>query len=375
LRDAIVVSGWTWEATNVPERLAISLAQAGARVLYCENPISLARRRREPELTEVIRNVHRFQPRCISHRLSSMPVLSQAQGLLLARQIAKKAKVLKLVSPVLFYPHGVEALLLAEQMKRWMGFNLVHFLMDYELPDSLKHAEISDVSLVIPRAAFTELHARFDGKVHPMRQISMPAELRSAKPSGKAAEFAAELPRPRLLYLGDLIGRTDEPLVLELLRRHPEWHFISFGATQLDVPNHHVLPWLVPGELSALLNRDAIGFLPYRLTDPKNLHCVPLKLFDFFEARVPVVATPIAYLKECADLVYAGANCGELETAIQRAQTEAADSPLKERRLAFSRAHTTENCARWLSPLLTNANEFPPPDWDKNEVVNLLETS
>ena len=34
MRDAIVISGWTWEASNVPERLALALANAGSRVLY-----------------------------------------------------------------------------------------------------------------------------------------------------------------------------------------------------------------------------------------------------------------------------------------------------------------------------------------------------
>jgi len=372
LRDAIVASGWTWEATGTPERLAMSLAQAGARVLYCENPRSFVRHR--PAVAEVVDNVYRFQPFYISHRLSSLPVCSGLQGLIHAKQIVQRAADLRLKSPVFFFAHGVESLLLARGMKRF-GFDLVHLAVDYELPDSLAHVEISDASLAIPRAAFAELHARFEGKVHHMQQISMPAELRSAKPSGKGAEFAAELPRPRLLYLGDLTGRTDETLVLELLRRRPEWHLISFGTRKLDVPNHHLLPWLPPRDLSALLNRDAIGFLPYCLTDPKNLHCVPLKLFDFFEAQVPVVATPIAYLKECADLVYVGANADELETAIQRAQTEPAGSPLKERRFAFSRAHTTEYCARWLSPLLANGDEFPPKDWDTNEAANLLETS
>jgi hypothetical protein len=41
MRDAVVVSGWTWEAHNVPERLALALAHqedaffiVNARYLY-----------------------------------------------------------------------------------------------------------------------------------------------------------------------------------------------------------------------------------------------------------------------------------------------------------------------------------------------------
>jgi hypothetical protein len=37
MRDAIILSTWSWDTFNVPERIALALAMRGARVLYCEN--------------------------------------------------------------------------------------------------------------------------------------------------------------------------------------------------------------------------------------------------------------------------------------------------------------------------------------------------
>ena len=52
MRDAIIVSGWTWEAHNVPERLALALAHTGRRILYCDRPVSVFRHSPR-KLTEV----------------------------------------------------------------------------------------------------------------------------------------------------------------------------------------------------------------------------------------------------------------------------------------------------------------------------------
>ena len=40
MRDAIILSTWSWDTFNVPERIALALAMRGARVLYCEIPAS-----------------------------------------------------------------------------------------------------------------------------------------------------------------------------------------------------------------------------------------------------------------------------------------------------------------------------------------------
>src|SRR6202035_4599704 len=167
----------------------------------------------------------------------------------------------------------------------------------------------------------------------------------------QAIEFS-DIPTPRLIYLGNVEGRVNLELVKQVLDLHPEWHFISFGPTnRLVQSNSHVLPWVPQNRWANLLLADgAIGFLPYDCTDPKNLHCVPLKLFDYFARGLPVVSTSIVYLREFADLVYLGDTAEELDQAIRLALEEPADSPKRSKRMAIARNHSIEKLAQILTP-------------------------
>ena len=122
-------------------------------------------------------------------------------------------------------------------------------------------------------------------------------------------------------------------------------------------------------ELGAFLGPDAVGFMPYRLDDMKNLHCVPLKLFDYFAAGMAVVATPITYLAAHTDLVYLGRTEHELKAAIEAAFHEPADSSIKRERRAFAERHSIENHACSMAPLLEDMESFPPPGWLKSNII------
>jgi glycosyltransferase involved in cell wall biosynthesis len=153
-------------------------------------------------------------------------------------------------------------------------------------------------------------------------------------------------------------------LVKETLSRHPDWQFLHFGSSpQLSLPNEHVLPWRSRLGLAEVLKSLNIGFMPYDCEAPKNLHCVPLKLFDYFAIGLPVVSTPITFLRELEDLVYLGSTPVELEDAISRALAEPDDSPKKALRFAVARKHSIEQSAQILSSLL---GELPDSgSWQK----------
>src|SRR5215469_331645 len=140
MRDAIVISGWTWEASNVPERLALALAHAGSRVLYCENPASFIHTLRP--FSQVEKGIYAFGLRFFGHRLNHTPIVGFLQSKLLAGQILEKAADLQLRNPVFIYPHGDYCLPLCREFKR-RGFPLIHVRMDYELEGLEEHVRES----------------------------------------------------------------------------------------------------------------------------------------------------------------------------------------------------------------------------------------
>ena len=355
------MSGWNWDALNVPERLALALSAAGARVLYCENPVSFLRPSGRP-LHEVQNNVYVLRPVFLSHRLNRISRFAKLQASVLRQQIVRAARRLGLKDPVFFYPHGEYCRSLAAEMKNH-GFDLVHICMDYELPDQLEHVRLSNITFAIPEAAFLELRRPFGAKIRKLPQFAAPIFPDAER--GNAAQLQAiefsDIPTPRLIYLGNVEGRVNLELVKQVLELHPEWHFISFGSTnRLVQSNSHVLPWVPHNRWANILLVDgAIGFLPYDCTDPKNLHCVPLKLFDYFARGLPVVGTPITCLREFSELVYLGNSAEELSEAIHLALEEPEDSPKKKKRLLVASEHSINNLSRILSPLLTEEGGLP----------------
>jgi hypothetical protein len=361
VRDAIVISGWTWEAANVPERMALALARAGSRVLYCENPVSVLRNPAR-KLTEVESGVFALGLGFLGHRLNSLGWLSRLQGRLLVGQILENARTLGLRDPYFVYPHGNFFLTVCKEFKE-RRFPLIHVCMDYEPELTMEQVQLSDVALVIPRAAFEEFKERFGEKVRLLPQFASfdGSELASAEGAAESPDLA-EIARPRLGYLGTLVGRVSLPLVCEVLSAQPEWQFLSFEASKRSsLPNEHVLPWRSRREIFGIISGLDVGFMPYDCSIPKNLHCVPLKLFDYFARGIPVVSTPIVHVGQYSDLVYVGATAKQLEEAVLEALNEPPDSSKRIKRMAIAREHSIDSLSRLLPELLATTDRLEMP--------------
>jgi hypothetical protein len=352
VRDAIVLSGWTWEAWNVPERIALALGHLGSRVLYCENPVSRFRNSGRT-FDEMAGRIHGFTPRFLGHRLNHLPLAPYCQARMIVRQIHEGSKAHGLREPVLIYPHGDFMLPIAAEMKR-RGFFLVHVCMDYPDPGQEAHVALSNVTLVIPPTAFHELHARFGEKV---RLIPQCAGYFFASVSGNGHSAVPHdldgVPRPRLGYLGPTTRRLNLSMLREVLECNPDWHFVSFEPKPcLPLPNVHALPWRGHRDLPGILAGLDIGFMPYDCSDKKNMHCVPLKIYDYFSIGLPVVSASILNLLDSSGEVYFGDTSDELARAVSSALLEPFDSPKRKSRVEISRRHSIEKFAEALERTL-----------------------
>jgi glycosyltransferase involved in cell wall biosynthesis len=302
--------------------------------------------------SEVEKGVFAFGLQHLSHRLNSFSALRPLQAKLLAMEILNKAARLQLNDPVFIYPHGDYVLPLCREFKR-RGFQLLHLCMDYELELLREHVRESDLALVIPEAAFKELSEQFGPKVRKIPQLSYIDDSVGSPNGSLVSPQLSTIPKPRLGYLGGLTGRISLPLLRETLSRHPEWQFLSFDARKrLGLTNEHILPWRSREELAGVLAGLDVGFMPYDCAIPKNLHCVPLKLFDYFSCGMPVVSTRILFLQEYEDLVYLGSTPDELADAISQALAEPANSPKRTRRIALAREHSIGRSAQILASIL-----------------------
>lgn len=349
--DAIVMSGWTWEAFNVPERIALAFSHLGSRVLYCENPVSLLRHRGHVR-QEVERGIYRVGLGFLGHRLNRIPVIPRIQSKLLASQILRHAAELGLENPLFVYPHGDFAALCSEFKSK--GFSLVHVCMDYPEIGQETLIQLSDLTLLIPKSLYAGMRNRYKDKIHLIPQVTRLFTYGNGAngTSVDAAEFQ-KIPRPRLGYVGPVDRRVDLGILNKLLIDHPEWQFLHFGTSKcLPLNNVHVLSWRSPEKLKACVAQLDAGFMPYARDDNKNLHCMPLKLLDYFAQGMPVVSTRILNLAEFPDTIYFGDDARELSHAVQFALDEPAGSPLKAKRIAIAQSNSIEALADVLVEIL-----------------------
>jgi hypothetical protein len=219
-------------------------------------------------------------------------------------------------------------------------------------PEYDRYVDIADMTLAIPRTCYHKFKARRGGRVELMPQSGNVREMTAGTSAGaeEPAAFSA-IPRPRLGYWGPLSSRVNRPLVTSLLGTHPKWHFVYVdapGIPPLLLHNAHSAPWETPEGAARHVQRLDVGFMPYDCHDEAALHCVPLKMFDYFAYGIPVVSTPVIHLWEYKDLVYLGDSPEELAAGVKAALNEPIDSPKRAARMAIARKHSLKNLATFL---------------------------
>jgi hypothetical protein len=112
------------------------------------------------------------------------------------------------------------------------------------------------------------------------------------------------------------------------------------------------MAWSKPDELRNYVAGFDVGVMPYDIFDEKNLHCVPLKLFDYFLAGLPVVSTPVLSLAEFSDVIYFGDTAAGFVRAVEAALAEPASSEKRARRREIALAHSTEALGERLEQVL-----------------------
>jgi hypothetical protein len=274
---------------------------------------------------------------------------------MLRRQIDAAASELGLRDPIFFYVWLGQLFPLCALMKR--DHFIVHICMDHSVmvdPHYDRFVEIADRTLAVPRSSFHKFKARFGEKISLIPQSGTLRELtRQASADVREPHALLSIPKPRLGYLGQANERVNAPLVSSLLCSHPEWHFVSVGSRGfVPLPNAHLIPWEPPVQAAGYIRNFDVGFMPYNCYDEEALHCVPLKMFDYFAFGIPVVSTPIVHLWEYKDLIYFGDTAEELAAGIRAALSEPADSLKRVARIEIARGHSLENLAMVLRQCL-----------------------
>ena len=229
----------------------------------------------------------------------------------------------------------------------------------------------SRADLVIASSSTLADRMREDsGNVLEAPNVADTALFSTALQSGPIDPALAELPEPRLLFVGAITAtKLDLGLLAELARIRPDWSLALVGSVGLGdpstdisslaaLPNVHMLGPRPQAELPAVLRGADVGLIPY-LASPLTASIFPMKVYEYLAAGLPVVSTPLPALSEVSGIDVAG-NASEMAARIDAALSE--DDPgLRMERSRAAAGHSWESrleqlnaAVRELDPCVTS---------------------
>jgi len=163
---------------------------------------------------------------------------------------------------------------------------------------------------------------------------------RALKPGPIPADLAC-IPEPRLCYHGVLSDfKVDFQLLLDAARLKPEWSWVLIGeeregqnsplvAELRTLPNVYFLGYKPYAELPEYLRGMRAGLLP-SLVNEYTKGMFPMKYYEYLAAGLPVVTTPLDFLRGCRNALACGEGSVEFVAAVARglnaARTTAAET-------------------------------------------------
>ncbi|MFH1144240.1 MAG: glycosyltransferase [Candidatus Eisenbacteria bacterium] len=200
--------------------------------------------------------------------------------------------------------------------------------------------------------------------IHPdVRLAPNVADVEGFEAGGPLPADLASIPRPHLLYLGNLAAyKIDLALIEALARAHPAWSFILVGPTGRGDPdtdlaglraltNVHLLGERDRGAAPAYVAAADVCLLPLRAS-ASTASSHPLKTYEYLAAGKPVVATPIPALHDLIERsLIRGAQDALGWSAALEAALDEGESPRAARR-AEARRHGWDYRIREIEELI-----------------------
>lgn len=149
-------------------------------------------------------------------------------------------------------------------------------------------------------------------------------------------------------YFGAIYEWFDAKLVEKLALEFEDCDIVIIGPAKIDIsglkryPNVHFEGVIDYTLLPSYLKIFSVGIIPFKINElTKNTN--PVKLYEYFSAGIPVVATYMPELEEYKDLVYLSQTHEEFLVNMRRSLNEVASSDISVKRVEVSKSNTWSN--------------------------------
>lgn len=204
----------------------------------------------------------------------------------------------------------------------------------------------ADITFVVSDVLY-ERKKKFGRNIHIIPNAADIRHFGSARDeSTNLAKEITVIPHPIIGYIGNLTNRIDFELILGLAKAHPEWSIVLVGGvtTQLQKKanqtnfasmqqeaNVYVLGPKHYEKLPNYLKAFDVCLIPYSTDDPFNIHCSPLKLYEYLATGKPIVSTNLPAALPFDGLVRIAASKKQFERHVIEALLEQEETMLQKR--------------------------------------------
>jgi len=173
----------------------------------------------------------------------------------------------------------------------------------------------------------------------------------------------ADIPKPRIGYVGYIKRHIDLPLLLALARVRPNWSIVLVGPVQTqhaeiaeDIaklqqePNVHFLGSKPQSDIPRYIRGMDVCLMCYRQTNYTK-YIYPMKLHEYLACGKPVVATPLENLTEFSSVLRFAQTPDEWVAAIHSGLQDR-DQGRYASRISFARENSWASRVKQISQLL-----------------------
>lgn len=163
---------------------------------------------------------------------------------------------------------------------------------------------------------------------------------------------AVQAPQPVIGYFGAIADWIDLELIRSAALARPQYSFVMIGQVfrddiaKIELPNVYLLGSKPYGEIPSYLEHFDVCVIPFLLNEVTKA-TDPVKLYEYLTSGKPVVATAMAELAECGDLIYIADGPADYASKLDLAVADS-NATLRERRIAYAAANTWQERCRTL---------------------------
>jgi hypothetical protein len=168
----------------------------------------------------------------------------------------------------------------------------------------------------------------------------------------------AEIPTPRVGYIGLIGDKLNYEMLLDLARKNPQWSCVFLGSVRLfeqrqvwqemvELPNVYHLGAVDVSRVPHYVKGFQVGLMP-NLQNLFAENCSPLKMYDYLAAGIPVASIDMPHVRPFASHIHLAPTPADFHQAVRDALAD--DDPQRTReRQQLAARETWEARAEQLS--------------------------